>query len=464
MLTYGEVDAIAAGAMARLAEAGVRKGDRVAVITGKSLKVIPLYLATLRLGAVYLPLNPAYTDGEVDHVLQDAAPALVVRDADLDGLVDIEAGRSAGKAATPLPAARAATPLPAAQAGDLAVMLYTSGTTGKPKGAPLTHANLASNADTLRRSWGFTKGDVLLHSLPVFHAHGLLVAANVAMAAGAKMRWLERFEPKDVLEALPECSVFMGVPTYYTRLLESGADGLAEAGSHVRLWVSGSAPLSEATLRRWEEVTGQRILERYGMTETVMITSNPLRGDRRPGSVGPPLDGVEVRIVGDEGQRLPAGKIGGIEVRGPNVFSGYWGREDLNSTEFAAGGWFRTGDLGWLSSDGYVTIVGRAKDLVITGGMNVYPKEVESVLDALASVKESAVVGIPDDDFGEAVVAAVVPSAGRPDPAELRSSARERLAGYKVPKKIELVEQLPRNAMGKVDKAALRRQLGVGTK
>ena len=458
---------------AALGDAGVGPGDRVAVCVHKSPEALLLYLACLRTGAVFLPLNPAHTEPEVGHVLADAAPELAVVDP-----ARLRAFRAAGVAVETLdgggggsfPAAVADRAGPDVTAGsgatahrpapgDPAVLLYTSGTTGRPKGAMLSHANLASNAATLRRAWGFEPADRLLHALPTYHAHGLLVALNVALAAGSSMWWLDRFEVGAVLDGLSRCTVFMGVPTHYTRLLaDSRLDCFRCAGA--RLFVSGSAPLAAATHLEWEERTGHRILERYGMTETVMIASNPLEGERRPGTVGPPLPGVDLRVVDPETEApLPVGAVGGVEVRGPSVFAGYWRRPDLDRTEFAEGGWFRTGDLGSLDSDGYLRLAGRAKDLIISGGLNVYPKEVEDVIDALAGVKESAVVGVPDPDLGETVVAVVVTTGARIDPEALRRATRGSLAGYKVPKAVHFVDALPRNAMGKVDKGEIRRAL-----
>jgi malonyl-CoA/methylmalonyl-CoA synthetase len=456
-VSYGEAHE-EAGRLARvLTTAGVARGDRVAVQIEKSPLAVSLYLACLRIGAVFLPMNPAYTDAEAAYVVADAEPAVVVRDparsplgpqhftADPDGrgtLADAAETATSDVAQVPV------------EPDDLAAILYTSGTTGRPKGAMLTHQNLASNAATLRGAWGFRADDVLLHALPIFHAHGLFVAINCSLANGTPMRFLARFDVDDVLDNLPASSVFMGVPTFYTRLLADDRFD-ADACRHMRLFVSGSAPLPAAVHREFEERTGHRILERYGMTETTMITSNPLDGDRRAGSVGPPLPGVKVRITAPDDTG-----VGGIEVRGPNVFRGYWRRDDLTETEFTADGWFRTGDLGRLDDDGYLTIAGRAKDLVITGGLNVYPKEVEQALDALDEVAESAVVGLPDDDFGEAVVAVVVLQDGATlDERSIRDRLRQSLASYKIPKRVHAVTALPRNAMGKVEKARLREEL-----
>jgi malonyl-CoA/methylmalonyl-CoA synthetase len=482
-LTYGDAAAGAGRMMGVLAGIGVRRGDRVAVQVHKSPEALLLYLACLGHGAVYLPLNPSYTPAEVAHVLADAEPALLVVDPQLQ--VDAQRGPG-GRGKVPtltldalgggtlIDAAAGQTPRPAfvdAQPDDTAVLLYTSGTTGRPKGAPLTQANLGANAETLRRAWGFGPTDRLAHALPIYHAHGLLVAVNVSLAAGSSMLWFDRFDPDPLLDALAGCTVFMGVPTHYVRLLAS-ARLTPEAVAAIRLWVSGSAPLLADTQHQWGQRTGQYILERYGMTETVMLTSNPLVGERRAGSVGLPLDGVEVRLAPQaaspeapalEALGPEAQGIGEVQVRGPNVFAGYWRRPDLAAESFTVDGWFRTGDLGAFDPDGYLRIVGRAKDLVISGGLNVYPKEVEAVLDSLPGVAESAVVGVADPDLGEAVTAVVVAVPGAQlDGEVLRSAARAQLAGYKVPRRIHILDELPRNAMGKVEKATIRQRLAAG--
>jgi malonyl-CoA/methylmalonyl-CoA synthetase len=340
------------------------------------------------------------------------------------------------------------------------VLPYTSGTTGRPKGAPLSQHNLASNAQALVETWGFSGDDVLIHILPLFHVHGLVVALNCTFAVGAQMRFFNGFSPQAVIDAFSTSTVMMGVPTHYHRLL--GEQGLTkEACAPMRLFISGSAPLLAPVFEEFAERTGKPILERYGMTETAMIASNPLNAERRAGTVGFPLPGVSVRIVDEvTDEPVEAGVIGAIQVSGPNVFSGYLGRPELNATEFCADGYFRTGDLGTFSADGYLSIVGRSKDLVISGGLNVYPKEVEDILDALPGVDESAVVGLPHEDFGEAVVAAVVLKPGAVvEPAAIREAAAKMLASYKVPKQIVILEALPRNTMGKVEKGRLRTQL-----
>jgi malonyl-CoA/methylmalonyl-CoA synthetase len=462
--TYGDARRGSAQLAHALRGLGVGPGARVAVQVEKSAVAILLYLACVRAGAVLLPMNTAYSDAEVDYLLGDAEPTLFVCDPS-------RSDRAGGPAVVTLDARGAGTLVGVAgvqpddfddverTADDLAAILYTSGTTGRPKGAMLSERNLTSNAVALHRVWGFRPDDVLLHALPIFHTHGLFVATNCVLANGTGMVFLPRFDVDAVVQHLPRSTVFMGVPTYYTRLLgDPRAD--ADRCAHVRLFVSGSAPLLASTHDDFFSRTGHAILERYGMTETSMITSNPLDGDRRPGTVGFALPDVEVRVT-DDGRPCAAGEIGGIEVRGPNVFSGYWRRPELAATEFTVDGFFRTGDLGTFDTDGYLAIVGRSKDLVISGGLNVYPKEVEDVLDALDGVFESAVIGVPDPDFGEAVVAVVVADDGAAlEGAAIRAAAREHLAGYKVPRRVHVVDALPRNTMGKVEKARLRETFG----
>ncbi|MCC6519707.1 MAG: AMP-binding protein [Tabrizicola sp.] len=437
---------------------GLKRGDRLLLQVEKCEAVLSLYLACLRAGVVFLPVNPGYTVAETAHFLSDAEPALAVTDPDrVAGL----AALGARVMALPdlLALAEAQGPDfadPAHGPDDLAAILYTSGTTGRSKGVILTRENLSSNAEALVGLWRFTEGDVLLHALPVFHTHGLFVATNCVLYSGASMIFHRAFQPAAVLEALPGVTVMMGVPTFYTRLLaDPGLTG-AVCGQ-VRLFISGSAPLSPATHAEWRERTGHAILERYGMTETNMITSNPYQGERRAGTVGMPLPGVAVRITGPEGP-LPQGEAGAIEVRGPNVFQGYWRLPEKTAEEFRDG-WFVTGDMGAFDAEGYLSILGRAKDLVITGGLNVYPAEVEAALDDLPGVAASAVIGVPHPDFGEAVVACLVaaPGAGLEE-AAVREALRERLAAFKIPKRVLVLEELPRNAMGKVQKAELRRE------
>jgi malonyl-CoA/methylmalonyl-CoA synthetase len=460
-ITYGDAHARSAQLASALVSIGVRPGDRVAVQIEKSPLAIMLYLACLRAGAVLVPMNPAYTEEEVAYLLGDAEPAVVVRDPSrttFSGLTMMTADASGrGSMSDAADACAAGFEAGAPGPDDVAAILYTSGTTGRPKGAMLTHANLSSNALALHKAWGFGPNDVLLHALPVFHTHGLFVATNCVLANGTGMVFLPRFDVDAVLAHLPRCTVFMGVPTYYTRLLaDDRLDGAA--CRNIRLFVSGSAPLPASTHEAFRARTGEAILERYGMTETSMITSNPLQEERRPGTVGKPLPGVTVRVRDhDTGSVAERDVVGDIEVAGPNVFAGYWRRPELATTEFTVDGFFRTGDVGAFDRDGYLRIVGRSKDLIISGGLNVYPKEVEDVLDGADGVVESAVVGVPDEDYGEAVVAAVVAEDGHVlDEAALRSYARERLAPFKVPKRVQVVAALPRNAMGKVEKARLR--------
>jgi malonyl-CoA/methylmalonyl-CoA synthetase len=414
-----------------LVRQGFQPGDRLAAQVEKSPEALQLYAACVLAGVVFLPLNTAYTGAELDYFVSDSGARLLLID-------EVALARDAGSALPDL------IPVPR-EPDDLAALLYTSGTTGRSKGAMLTHANLLSNAMTLRDVWGFTADDVLLHALPIFHTHGLFVATNTVLASGASMIFLPKFDASQVLDLMPNASVMMGVPTFYTRLLaEDRLDRARTAG--MRLFISGSAPLLAETHRAFEARTGQRILERYGMTETNMNTSNPLVGERRAGTVGLPLPGVEVRLTGENGM---------IEVKGPNVFKGYWNMPEKTAAEFTADGFFITGDLGRFDADGYLEIIGRAKDLIITGGLNVYPKEVEEALDAVPGVTESAVIGVPHPDFGEGIVAVYT---GTADGLELEAALADQLARFKQPKHYVRVAELPRNAMGKVQKAELRKQ------
>ncbi|EAQ03921.1 malonyl-CoA synthase [Pseudooceanicola batsensis HTCC2597] len=445
--------------MARaLADLGLQPGDRVAVQVDKSIEAIQLYIGTVLAGGIFLPLNTAYTDPEVAYFLGDATPRVVVCDpARQSGIAALTpascltlAADGTGTLTEALPADPGFEAVPRAET-DLAAILYTSGTTGRSKGAMLSHGNLASNAETLREYWRFTRDDVLIHALPIFHTHGLFVATNVALLAGASTVFLPRFDPDAILDAMPGATAMMGVPTFYTRLLND--DRLApELAANMRLFISGSAPMLVDTHEKWLARTGHRVLERYGMTETNMSTSNPYEGERRMGTVGFPLPGVELRIMQD-GAEVPEGDIGVIEVRGPNVFQGYWQMPEKTAEELKADGWFITGDLATRDAEGYVTIVGRAKDLIISGGFNVYPKEIEEIVDDLPGVVESAVIGLPHPDFGEAVVAVVV---GDVTAEEIGEALSGRLAKFKQPKRVFVVPELPRNTMGKVQKKALR--------
>jgi malonyl-CoA/methylmalonyl-CoA synthetase len=463
-ISFAEAFALAGKFANLLLSYGLQPGDRVAVQVEKSPESLFLYLACLRAGAIFLPLNPAYTDTELAHLLADSGPALFVTSpkradsarAIFSRTILTLAGDGVGTL-NKMAAAMPATFLDAAvTADDLAAILYTSGTTGRPKGAMLSHGNLQSNAAALKATWRFTENDVLLHALPVFHTHGLFVATNVSLASAATMLFLPKFDADEIFRLLPQASTMMGVPTFYTRLL-SDPRLCREAAAHMRLFISGSAPLFAETHIQWKERTGHAILERYGMTETNMNTSNPYEGARKPGSVGLPLPGTEIRIVADDGTPLPEGEIGKILVRGPNVFRGYWRLPEKTKEDFMSGGWFITGDMGRLDSDGYLYIVGREKDLIITGGFNVYPKEVETALDAIPGVGESAVFGVPHPDFGEGVTAALVLNKGATlGEAEILAALKDRLANFKQPKRVMVMEEIPRNAMGKVQKNVLR--------
>jgi malonyl-CoA/methylmalonyl-CoA synthetase len=468
-LTYGALFERSARAARVLVELGVEPGDRVAVQIDKSPDMIVVMLACLRAGAVLLPLNVAYTLAELEYFLSDAKPALVLcRPVALDavralaqklGVAAVEslgASRDGGFAEHIAASSPEFATVPRTS-DDLAAILYTSGTTGRSKGAMLTHDNLSSNALALIDVWRFTSADVLIHALPVFHTHGLFVATNVALLSGATMIFQPRFDADAIVAALPRATSLMGVPTFYVRLVEH--EGVTrESTAHMRLFVSGSAPLLAETHAAWSAKTGHAILERYGMTETNMISSNPYDGERRAGTVGFALPGVSLRITEAEtGRALAQGEIGVIEVKGPNVFKGYWLMPEKTADEFRADGYFITGDLARIDERGYVHIVGRAKDLIISGGFNVYPIEIEAEIDALDGVAESAVIGLPHPDFGEGVTAIVVmtPEAILSEEAIL-TALQDRLARYKLPKRVFFVDALPRNAMGKVQKKALR--------
>jgi malonyl-CoA/methylmalonyl-CoA synthetase len=452
---------------------GLPPGARIAVQTEKSVEALMLYLAVLRAGYVYLPLNTAYQSSEIEYFIGNAEPSVVVCSGKNFGWVSKIAFQAGTEHVFTLNEDRTGTLLdraahhddqhqPALKAADdMAAILYTSGTTGRSKGAMLSHGNLLSNALTLKSYWGWRPGDVLIHALPIFHVHGLFVASHGALLNGSKMIWFSRFDPQAVVARLPQATVFMGVPTLYVRLL--GEPGLTrDACSHMRLFISGSAPLLIETFNAFRERTGHTILERYGMSETVMLTSNPCDprdGERRGGTVGFPLPGVGLRVMDDVRQPCPAGEIGGIEVTGPNVFKGYWRMPEKTAEEFTADGWFKTGDVGKVDASGVVTIVGRSKDLIITGGYNVYPAEVEGYLNDMSGVAESAVIGVPHPDFGEGVVAVVVAKPGAAPSAEaLIGGLKAHIANFKVPKRLFVVAELPRNAMGKVQKNLLREQ------
>lgn len=468
LLTFAALSTAVARFANALEALGVRPGDRVSVQIDKSLGAIALYLAVLKTGAVLNPLNTAYTPTEVEFFIADAAPALVVTSSEKAASVEPIASRHGsahatldGLSAGSLAAEAARHPLDhetcARRPHDLAGLLYTSGTTGRPKGAMLSHGNLLSNAATLHQVWAFAPDDVLLHALPVFHVHGLYVALNTAFLSAHRIIWLERFDTADVLRALPRATIFMGIPTYYTRLLADERFGLA-ACKMIRLLISGSAPLLPETHAAVFERTGRQILERYGMTETGMIASNPVAGARMTGSVGFALPGVEVRIADSDGRLLPPGEIGVLEVKGPNVFSGYWRRERSRAEDFRPDGFFITGDIGTMDGAGRITLLGRAKDVIISGGLNVYPREVEQALDSIEGIAEAAVIGVPHPDFGEAVIAVVTGDTTMPQEAAILDALRASLAKFKLPKRIFGADELPRNAMGKVQKAELRRR------
>jgi malonyl-CoA/methylmalonyl-CoA synthetase len=468
-LTYRELEDGSARIASVLRELGVEPGDRVAVQVEKSPEAVLLYLACLRAGAVFLPLNTAYTPAEVEYFLGDAEPRVFVCDPARRkqlqaaakkarvGHVETLDENGAGSLTDKAKSASSKFTNAARGPDDLAAILYTSGTTGRSKGAMLTQENLASNARTLLDYWRFGSNDVLLHALPIYHTHGLFVAINTLLMAGGSLMFLSRFDADTVIQLLPKATSMMAVPTFYTRLLQHPKLNPALV-KHIRLFTSGSAPLLADTHREWRDRTGHSILERYGMTETNMNTSNPYEGERIPGAVGFPLPGVSLRIVDpDTGKPVAQGDVGMIEVAGPNVFKGYWRMPEKTAEEFTSDGYFKTGDLGRIDERGYVYIVGRGKDLVITGGFNVYPKEVESEIDALPGVAESAVIGVPHPDFGEGVTAVVVRKPGANiDEREISRALDERLAKFKLPKRILFTETLPRNAMGKVQKNVLR--------
>jgi malonyl-CoA/methylmalonyl-CoA synthetase len=474
--TWRDIDRATAMVANLLQSLGIPEGSRIAVQVEKSVEAMVLYLATLRAGHVFLPLNTAYQSGEIEYFIGNAEPAVVVCSPKNFGWVSkiaFSAGtqhvftlgddrtgslleRAAHQSDRHEPAVRGAD--------DLAAILYTSGTTGRSKGAMLSHGNMASNAVMLKDYWGWQPGDVLIHALPIFHVHGLFVAIHAALLNGSKMIWLARFDPKTVITKMPEATVFMGVPTLYVRMLAEPAL-TPEVARHMRLFIAGSAPLLIETFTAWQQRTGHTILERYGMSETIMLTSNPYAADtryggqseRRGGTVGFPLPGVGLRVRGDDGSELPVGEIGGIQVKGPNVFGGYWRMPEKTAEEFTADGWFKTGDVGKVDGRGYVTIVGRSKDLIISGGYNVYPAEIESVINDMPGVDESAVVGVPHPDFGEVGVAVVIAKPGATvQPEAVIAELKAKLANFKIPKRCFVVPELPRNTMGKVQKNLLR--------
>jgi malonyl-CoA/methylmalonyl-CoA synthetase len=451
-------------------------GSRIAAQVEKSPEALMLYLATVRAGFVYLPLNTAYRASEMEYFIGNATPAVVVCSPKNFGWITQIAFREGTRHVftldEPHQGRNSGTLLSRAvhhadhfdtvhrEPDDLAAILYTSGTTGRSKGAMLSHDNLASNIRVLQDAWQWQQGDVLLHALPLFHIHGLFVAAHGALMNGSKTIFLSKFDSASVMRHLPRATVFMGVPTYYVRLLSDPALN-HDVCKNIRLFVSGSAPLLTETFETFIEKTGHTILERYGMSETAMLTSNPYKGSRKAGTVGPALPGVSVRVMNQEAQPCGIDEIGDIQVRGPNIFKGYWQMPEKTAEEFTEDGYFKTGDVGRVDADGYVSIVGRSKDLIISGGYNVYPKEIESVIDEMSGVLESAVIGVPHADFGEAVVAVVVMRDGATlSEAALIDTLKTRIANFKVPKRVHFVDELPRNTMGKVQKNVLREQLG----
>jgi len=467
--SYGDLDRLTGQFATLLLNAGITPGDRVVVQVDKTAAAVAVYLACLQTGAIYVPLNPAYTVNEVAFFLNDARPRVFIcRPGSAAVYADIV--QAAGTAQTLLlgqtentPAWAQALCLPPTTAitrrlpQDIACIIYTSGTTGRSKGAMLSHANLSSNALCLHRIWGFCPGDVLLHALPIYHVHGLFVALHCAFLNASRIIFLPGFNPEQIISELHHATVLMGVPTFYTRLLNHANFGRKDC-ANMRLFISGSAPLAEKTHHEFEQRTGFKILERYGMTEAGMITSNPLEGERVAGTAGYPLPEVELRITGNEGQTLPTGETGNIEIRGPNVCGGYWGLPEQTAQEFRADGFFITGDVGTLAQDGRLTISGRCKDLIISGGFNVYPKEIELCLDSINGVVESAVVGLPHPDFGEAVTAVIVKNDPTLEEVQILKQLTVVLARYKQPKRIYFVDELPRNTMGKVQKNILREQ------
>jgi len=443
-------------------------GDRVSIQVDKSPESLFLYLACLQGGFTYHPLNPSYTANELDFFIGNAEPSIIICDEKNLPIFENLAKKNNIKYVFTLQANGDGTLIDSLDASAFnfqtfdtplshtAALLYSSGTTGIPKGIMLTHENLISNTKTLVKTWQFTEQDVLMHVLPIFHVHGLFVAIGCALSTGASMYWLNKFDPIKVVQNINQCSVLMGVPTFYTRLLATKKITLSNC-RNIRVFISGSAPLLEETFHDFESMTGHKILERYGMTETNMNTSNPIDGSRKPGTVGPPLPGIEIKIVDDNNKRVDKDVIGNLLVRGPNVFKGYWKMPEKTAEDFTANGFFKTGDKAKIDTDGYVSIVGRSKDMIITGGLNVYPKEIELIIDDIIGVKESAVIGIYHRDFGEAVIAVVICSEFQNlNETDVIDYSKQHLAGYKIPKKIIFADALPRNSMSKVQKNILR--------
>ena len=466
-ITYRELDSETAKLANGLKGLGLSEGDRVTVQVDKCVEMVYLYLACIRSNIIFHPLNPAYKETELSYFLDDAKPRLFISNEEtvesvkylnlehnIDHLFTLN-NDGTGDFFTIYSDESDFLTVDCSE-DDIAALLYSSGTTGKPKGIMLSHGNISSNAKSLVKTWDFQESDCLLHALPIYHVHGLFVALGCVLMTGSKLKWLESFDVDAVLKSIPNCTVMMGVPTYYTRLLKSDALD-SELTKQMRLFISGSAPLLEETFNEFKQRTKHLILERYGMTETNMNTSNPLKGDRKPGTVGLPLDDVQVIVVDEKNNALPQGEIGNLQVKGPNVFKGYWQMPEKTTEDFTEEGFFNTGDKGLIDEDGYVCIIGRSKDMIISGGLNVYPKEIEVLIDKVEGVLESAVVGLSDADLGERVVAIIVPKEGSEiDAIEVISLIKEKLAGFKVPKEVKFIDQLPRNAMGKVQKNILR--------
>lgn len=464
-IDYSQIDSLSATIARNLDRLGVQKGDRAIAVVNKSVEALALYLGCLRSGIVFVPLNPAFTPSELEYFFNDAKPKIVISDrANLSQISSVAAQCNIELVRTIDPedsnsliatALEPSNKIAEVAKDDPAVMIYTSGTTGKPKGAILSHHNLTVNGTDLKNYWGFTSADTLLHSLPIFHVHGLFFATHCVMLSGASMIFLPKFDATKVIQHINQATVMMGVPTYYRRLLANSAFD-RESCAKMRLFISGSAPLREDTFIEFEERTGLKILERYGMSETGINTSNPLQGERRLGTVGFSLGKSELRVVNENDELLPSGEVGQVQVKGENVFQGYWQMPEKTQAAFTEDGFFRTGDLGFVASDNYLTLVGRAKDLIISGGMNVYAKEVENSLNQIPGVIESAVIGLPDSDFGEAVTAVLVVDETFQRDRDLKQILKQELVNYKIPKQFLFIDRLPKNAMGKVQKNKLR--------
>ena len=466
-ITYRELDSETAKLANGLKELGLSEGDRVTVQVDKCIEMVYLYLACVRSNIIFHPLNPAYKEKELSYFLDDAKPSLFISNEEtISSISDLSLEHSIDHLFvlnndgsgnfSDISTSEDNYITVACSDDDIAALLYSSGTTGKPKGIMLSHGNISSNAESLVKAWGFQESDCLLHALPIYHVHGLFVALGCVFMTGSKLKWLESFDADVVLKSIPECTVMMGVPTYYTRMLKRDLlDSKLTEG--IRLFISGSAPLLEETFNEFNQRTNHQILERYGMTETNMNTSNPLKGDRKPGTVGLPLEDVQVRVVDEENNVLSQGEIGNLQIKGPNVFKGYWEMPEKTKEDFSKDGFFNTGDKGLIDEGGYVSIIGRSKDMIISGGLNVYPKEIESLIDKIEGVLESAVIGLSDEDLGEKVVAVIVSEESKTlDEKKVISEIKDQLAGFKAPKEVKFIDQLPRNAMGKVQKNILR--------